>query len=207
MHKTTRKLWEIQNKHGLDRVRLFGSASEAVGEGPVLYPGSFVDICASAVFRDVTYVDTDRRTPAFFSDTAGVREILASIGDAADSTFAFIHADYQESLDLPLQSFNLLVSLYAGFISEHCTRYLRPGGYLLANTSHGDVAMAALDPDFELAGVLTKGTSGYRLRTESLEGYLVPKTPIELSRDALHQRGRGVAYTKTAAAYLFRLTV
>ncbi len=205
MRPTTRKLWKKQNQHGLDRVRLFESATEVVGAGPVLYPGSFVDVCASVAFPKVTYVDTDARTPGFFSDTSGIREIVASMGGTPDFSFDFLHADYRKRLELAPGSFSILVSLYAGFVSEHCTEYLRPGGHLLANTSHGDVAMAAIDPRYELVGVLIRGTAGYRLRTESLEGYLTPKTPIELSNEVLHSRGRGVAYEKTAAAYLFRL--
>jgi len=36
----------------------------------------------------------------------------------------FIDTDYTRELDVPAESFDLLVSLYAGFASEFCTRYL-----------------------------------------------------------------------------------
>ncbi len=37
-----------------------------------------------------------------------------------------------------------------GFVFEHCTRYLRPVGWLLVNPSHGDVAMASINPEYSL---------------------------------------------------------
>ena len=43
---------------------------------------------------------------------------------------------------LTAECVDLLVSLYSGPLSGHCTPYLRVGGMLLANASHGDVALA-----------------------------------------------------------------
>ncbi len=81
----------------------------------------------------MTYVDVDRRAERCFGDTEGVRQIVADnqTGDgqtdggvrSLKSEFRFIPADYQDDLGLQFgledQSFDLLVSLYAGFISEH----------------------------------------------------------------------------------------
>lgn len=41
--------------------------------------------------------------------------------------------------------FDLLVSLYAGFISEACDHLPTVGCLLLANSSHGDAALVALE--------------------------------------------------------------
>ncbi len=170
----------------------------------MLYPGSYVDIAPSFVFPSVTYVDTDARAADFFADERGVLEVIASHARApADPEVAFRHADYRSDLRLPEASFDLLVSLYAGFISEHCARYLRIGGTLLANPSHGDVAMASIDPRFRLAGVILARAGDYRVATSNLDDYLVQKSPMALSPGLLHERGRGVAYTESAFAYLF----
>ena len=101
------------------------------------------------------------------------------------------------------ESFDLLVSLYASFISEACTRYLRVGGTLLVNPSHGDAAMASIDPRYELSGVVTSRSGDYRVTTENLDSYLVPKKPVDITPELLHERGRGIAYSKSPFAYLF----
>ena len=48
--------------------------------------------------------------------------------DPDSHSVRFIEADYSDSLDLDDGAFDLLVSLYAGFVSEACTRHLRVGG-------------------------------------------------------------------------------
>jgi hypothetical protein len=203
MQTTTRKLWADQNRHDGDRMRLFTAVRAEVGGKTVLYPGSFVDVAPSVVFPSVTYVDTDRRTPGFFADRDGIIEIVTSSGGPANADYQFIHADYQEPLDLPARSFDLLVSLYSGFVSEHCTDYLKIGGGLLVAPSHGDVAMASIDSRYELSSVVVSRNGDYRVRTESLETYLEPKSPVEITPAMLHERGRGIAYTKSPFAYLF----
>jgi hypothetical protein len=184
-------------------MRLFASIRAAVGGAEVLYPGSFVDVAPSIVFPSVTYVDMDKRTPGFFADRDGIVEIVTSSGGSANVDFRFIHADYQEPLDLPAQSFDLLVSLYAGFVSEFCTGYLKIGGRLLVAPSHGDAAMASIDSRYELSGVVGSRNGEYRVRTENLDQYLISKSSVDITPAMLHERGRGVAYTKSPFAYLF----
>ncbi len=204
MQEQTRKLWTLQDRHPGDRFRLFRALHDVLPARAVLYPGSFVDIAPSFVFPRVVYADVDRRAAAFFQDEAGIREIVASQpGAPAGPEFSFIHADYTDGLGLADGAFDLLISLYAGFVSEYCMRYLRIGGTLLANPSHGDVAMASIDPRYRLVGVVQSGGGGYRVRTEGLEGYLIPKRQTEITSESLHQSGRGIAYTKPAFAYLF----
>lgn len=202
MEPPTRKLWDKQNSHEGDRQRLFHAVAAAVTAERVLYAGSYVDIAASMVFPDVTYVDVDARANKFFQDQSGVEEILSENNASGD--FRFIHADYSEDLELNDESFDLLISLYAGFISEHCTRYLRIGGTLLVNPSHGDVAMASIDERYELSGVITHRARTYRVLTNDLDAYLMPKKPQEITVERLHELGRSIAYTKPAFAYLFR---
>ena len=195
------RMWAEQHRDDGGRRRLFEAVAGARPAASVLYPGSYVDLAPSFVFPHVTYVDFDPRTPTFFADRAGIAEIL-DVEDPADR-LEFIFADYTDDLPLADQHFDLLVSLYAGFVSEACTQYLRVGGTLLVNPSHGDAAMASIDPRYQLVGVVTSRDDRCRVRTEDLETYLVPTTPVELTPEYLHRRRRGIAYTRAPLAYLF----
>ena len=170
MLERTRKLWEKQ--HGLvgDRRALFAAVADAVDVETVLYPGSYVDVTPSLIWPSVTYVDVDRRANQFFGDEPGVQELLSENGcHAGHHDVRFIHGDYSHDLALAEGSFDLLVSLYAGFISEHCTKYLRRGGFLLVNPSHGDAAMASIDSRYQLHGVLVSEAEHYRIETDELD--------------------------------------
>lgn len=94
-------------------------------------------------------------------------------------------------------SVDLLISLYAGFTSENRTSYLGVGGTLLVNPSHGDPAMASIDPRYRLAAVLTSRSGRYFVSSRELATYLVPKrrgrrgdqgiTSRQRSRGGLHE--------------------
>ncbi len=196
-------MWEKQNAHEGDRQRLFVAVRDHLGDGSVLYPGSYVDIAASMAFTSVTYVDVDDRAAAFFRDAGGIAEIVQAGGGDVDARVRFIQADYTVDLDLPDESFDLLVSLYAGFVSEACTTYLRVGGTLLVAPSHGDVAMAALDPRYELTGVVVSRSGDYHVVDADLDTYLIPAKPVPITVEYLHAWGRGIRYTRSPFAYLF----
>jgi hypothetical protein len=205
MSDFTRRMWAKQDQHHGDRLRLFTALGTAFEISTVLYPGSFVDIAPSFVFDDVTYVDTDRRAARFFADTLGVNVIITEQRTFDTLTnWRSINADYTTALEIPTDYYDLLVSLYAGFVSEHCTRYLRPGGFLLANPSHGDAAMASINPAYRLVGAIEARSGGYTVRRDNLDSYMQPKRPTLITTDLLHQTGRGIAYTKPAFAYLFQ---
>lgn len=198
-------MWAEQDRHPGDRLRLFSTVAEYVGDPPVLYPGSFVDVAPSFVFDTVTYVDSNRRAAKFFADEAGVDQIIEQQRTRPEPAhWRFLPADYTTELDVP--PVGLLVSLYGGLISEQCTRYLRPGGWLLVNPSHGDVAMASLDPRYELGAVVNARSGRYSITDTGLDAYLVPKRPIDLTRELIRERERSIAYTRSPFAYLFRRT-
>jgi len=204
VRKSTKDLWAEQDQHEGDRWRLFGAIGDAIDPDSVLYPGSFVDVAPSFVFRSVTYIDVDRNAAKFFADDEGVREIISAHNEApADPRLRFLNGDYTEDLGLPEDEFDLLISLYAGFVSEHCTNNLRVGGTLLANSSHGDVALASIDRRYRLAGVLLTTEAGYRYSTGDLDAYLVPTPGTVVTRESIHQRRRGFRYTRSAFAYAF----
>ena len=138
--------------HENDRIHLFEPIAGFVSHSArVLYPGSYVDIAPSVWFDEVTFVDTDRRAATFFDNNDAVSALVdakrrALARPTGTARIEFHHLDYRTPLPEAGESFDLLVSLYAGFVSEHCTDHLRIGGTLLVNPSHGDAAMASIDP-------------------------------------------------------------
>lgn len=195
------------DKHPGDRIRLFAALAEFVQPETVLYPGSYVDIAPSVFFDDVTYLDMDKRAARFFEQRDDVDQLVAAMraGVGAESSFElrFIHSNYEDELPIDLASVDLLISLYAGFVSEHCSRYLKPGGHLFANNSHGDVSMADLDPGYEPVAVVKASADKYRVVHDDLAGHLNP-TREDPTRESLHASGRGVAFEKKAYAYVLR---
>ncbi|MEZ5175507.1 MAG: hypothetical protein R2823_04800 [Acidimicrobiia bacterium] len=205
MRSSTETLWSSQDRHHGDRRRLFAAVATHIEASRVLYPGSFVDVAASFVFPAVTYIDSDHRAATFFDDVEGVGEIVSACQTSVGKrTLEFIAGDYREDLGLADESYDLLVSLYAGFVSEHCTRYLRVGGQLLVNPSHGDAAMASIDDRYRLGAVVKSGgTRGYRIDDQQLDSYFVPKKPQPVTVERLHKLGRGIGYTNSPFADLF----
>ena len=188
-----------------ERLQLFQRLAAAFPIRSALYPGSFVHVTPAFVFPETCFVDSDRRTPRFFSDP----QLLEFVGKRKEydamPAIRFHHTDYNAGFDEPEGSFDLLISQYAGFVSRACKRYLRPGGYLLANNSHGDAGLAALDPDFTLVAVVKRRGERFTLSFADLDAYFVPKKKIEITEEALLALGRGLGYTRSPFAYVFQL--
>ncbi len=188
-----------------DRTGLFTALVDSVPVHRALYPGSYVDLSPSMAIASVTYVDTDARAARFFADTGLVgAELAGRARPGAGQEVRFLAADYTHHLDVPDGSMDVLISLFAGQVWQHCRRYLRPGGWLLANTSHGDASLAALDPTLRLIAVANHRGDRYRLTTDELDEYLIPRRPETADAARIRSAGRGIAYTRTAFAYLFQ---
>lgn len=189
-----------------DRSGLFAAIAETWSVECALYPGSYLDLSPSIAIPRATYVDTDARAARYFADPERVRGELAGRarpGAAAEVTF--LRSDYTKPLDVADGSVDLLISLFAGPVWDHCRRYLRRGGGLLANTSHGDASLAALDPSLRLVGVVHHRDGRYRVTTDRLEDHLLPKRPEAADPELIRRSGRGIAYTRSAFAYVFQV--
>ena len=198
--------------HPDDRLGLFGAVEDFTGPAArVLYPGSYVDIAPSVWFDHVTYIDVDKRAAEFFGNADELAQLVDSKRRSAHTptdtaVLKFHHLDYRERLPEPTESFDLLISLYAGFVSEHCTNYLRVGASLLVNPSHGDAAMASIDHRYELAAAVVRREGRYRVSAAGLDSYPIPKREQEITVESLHESGRGVRYTHSPFAYVFTRT-
>jgi len=188
-----------------DRSELFRVLSAQWSPQKALYLGSYLDLSPSTAIGSVTYVDTDRRAARYFADSALVAsELQEGKLPGAGMEIKFIQSDFTQDLPLPRASFDLVISLYTGPAWDGCRQYLAPNGLFLANASHGDASLAALDPSLRLEAAIIARDSRYRLDTENLDRYLIPKRPAAADPDTIRRQGRGIAYTKPAFAYLFR---
>jgi len=199
-----------------DRSSLFSAITDQWPVERALYPGCYLDLSPSTAIHDVTYVDNDRRAATYFA-TPGLPESEAARargdqtrGEGASAIEApritFHPADYTSPLPVPPHSTELLISLYAGPVWDNCRQYLAPRGLLLANTSHGDGSIAALEPDLELVAAVHHSGDRYRLRLTDLQSYLIPKSGAAPDVDTIRRNGRGIPYTRAAFAYIFRAT-
>jgi len=191
-----------------ERNGLFESVRSEFGVRTGLYPGCFVHITPSFVFPEMYYVDSDRYAHKFFAQGFAEQMVAKRRTYDEPAQIEFFHQDYHGRIPIEDGSVELLVSQYAGFVSEACKRYLAPGGYLIANNSHGDAGLAWCDPDFRLVAVVDRRGDRWSLSTRRLEEYFIPRSrdvpqePASLA-DHIRSLGRGIGYTRTAADYVF----
>jgi hypothetical protein len=166
------------------------------------------------VWPHVAYVDTDKHAARFFADATSVDALIAAHRppDRAAATWTWSASDYNTAKLAvsvgPERSFDALLSFYAGPISATCTRFVRQGGYIIANNSHGDAGIVAASKGSVLVGVVQRNhDGGYAVATEDLDRFMVPKKAKNagLTRDALVALGNGIAFTEPAEAYVFQV--
>lgn len=187
------------------RYGLFKLLNEEFSITTASYPGSYIDITPSLFFPATYYIDTDKKAKKFFTNE---KEIIDYIEDNKtydeETTLRFYPEDYRKKFDDIVVSSDLLISLYAGFISKYCKDLLKKNGVLLANNSHGDASMAKLDDDFTFFGVINYQNKKYYIKTDNLDKYFIPKKDNTVTKELLEKTNRGVGYTKPANYYLFK---
>lgn len=202
------KAYQAYKKYYIDRdyeqVDLFRLLRNEFDLSNAIYPGSYIQISPSFIFPYVVYIDSDKNAIQFFQ--SGMLEEIVNDRKAysEDPKIVFHGIDYREMIGDYRSEFDLLISQYAGFISGVCKPYVRRGGYLLVNNSHGDAGMASIDNDYQLMAAIHRRSGQYRLSASSLADYFIPKKDIKVTRELLLERKKGVGYTRTAALYLFQ---
>lgn len=192
----------VQNDR--EQTHLFELLKEKYNITSVLYPGSFVHITPAFVYPRTAFIDNDRRVENFFTDV----EVLAMVEKKKqykeNSDIQAFQQNYEKKTILKEESFDLMISQYAGPISQACKRYLKVGGVLLVNNSHADAGLAHLDKDYELISVVNHTKGKWCISEKDLDQYFMPKKGKHPLRKELRTSMRGVGYTKTATNYLFR---
>ncbi len=188
-----------------ERIGLFCTLAECYPIKKVLYPGSFVDISPSMIFPEVVYVDSDKQYKKFMQD-ASVNKYIESRKQYQESAIIRLrYGDYSKPLGEKEGYFDLLISLYAGFVSQDCKNYLQKGGFLLVNNSHADAEMAFVDEDYSLIAVVNRRGDVFSLRVNDLQTYFIPrKKEALMTKEMIIKRRRGLGFTKYAYAYLFQ---
>jgi hypothetical protein len=188
-----------------ERADLFDRIQKQFDIQKALYPGSFVHVTPSFYIPYVVYVDSDKNAVKFFSRLKNVTEFIESRKIYSEaSNFQFIGQDYAKPLDLGKNTFDLLISQWAGPISQACKQYLKQGGFLLVNNSHADAGIAFLDLDYELVSVVNTKNEKYTFSSENLDAYFIPKKGKQVTLEGLLESGKGVGYTRTANCYIFK---
>ena len=200
---------KLYKKYHVDKdytsIGLFRELNKKFNIDKVFYPGSHVHIVASLIFSNVTYADSFRNTNKFFEDKKTIDFIRKNKEYPEDPVIRFYQQDYNKPFkDLGIE-FDLVISQYAGFVGQAAKPYLKKGGQLVCNNSHGDASMASLDPDFELIAVYKRKTDDkFSISATSLNEYLKPKKGIEPTKELLLKSMKGIAYTKSPSGYIFK---
>lgn len=188
-----------------ERLGLFLEIAGKFNISNVIYPGSFVHITPSFVFPKVIYVDSYKKAKVFFDDPSVYEYICKNKIYQDKPVVRFYLKNYTGNIDEPEKSFDLLISQYAGFISQGSKKYLKVGGILLANNSHGDAGMASIDKDYKFIGTINKRSGGkYKFSDKNLNEYFIPKKHIVITKKYLEKIKKGIGYTRYAADYVFR---
>ncbi len=183
-----------------NRKALYKAVAQHFNIKSVLYPGSHIDIAPSLVISDVVYVDNFKGSIKFFKDIEVINDFLEENKEYKEAVkIQFIDQDY--SLPLKVSEKDLIISQFAGFVGQHTKQYLKIGGVLLCNDSHGDASLARFDSDFELIATIN---SGNIIDSNNLEEYFVLPKNKKVDLDLIKDKMKGLRYRKVANNYIFR---
>ncbi|WP_163832781.1 hypothetical protein [Spartinivicinus ruber] len=200
---------QLYKKYYLDReneqINLFKLLKQELSILNAIYPGSYVHISPAFIYPQVVFIDSDKNAIKFFKEEDRVIDIISSRKEYdATPSISFYGRDYNNPIEELLGGFDLLISQYAGFISSPCKQYLKVGGYLLANDSHGDAGLASIDNDYKLVAAINESNEEYKLSFKDLAKYFIPKKDITVTNEHLYKTGKGISYTNTAPLYIFQ---
>jgi len=187
-----------------ERRMLFSIIEERYHPRKGLYPGSFVHITPSFFIQDMTYIDADRRISKFFTDQNVQKYIDENKTYRENALVHWFQADYESELPIEEESFDVLFSLYAGFISQSCKKYLKENGILVCNNSHGDASIAYLDYEYIFAGVIKRQGEKFTIIDSKLDEYFIKKDGRPIDKKKVLNRMKGENFSRKGYAYIFR---
>ncbi len=186
-------------------IGLFRVLNEEFNIRNVFYPGSHVHITPSLIFQRVTYADSFKNTYKFFEDNETISFITNNKEYTEEAKIRFFQQDYNEPFKGLGKKFDLVISQYAGFVGQAGKTYLKKGGLLVCNNSHGDASMASIDTDYKLVAVYERiADDKFTISKKNLTDYLTPKKGEQPTRQKLIKSMKGVAYTKNPSGYVFK---
>ncbi|WP_214745774.1 hypothetical protein [Exiguobacterium sp. s189] len=193
-------LYEAYSQKIGDRKQVYETIASIFDVKRALYPGSHVDIAPSLVIPHVVYVDSFKGTIRFFKHLEKVQELIDERKEYDEPcTIEFFGQDYTQPLDI--EPVDLIISQYAGFVGQATKDYLKLGGILLCNDSHGDATLARFDEAFELIGVI--GSANALVQTGLDEYFQLPKGKV-VDITEVKKMMKGPQYTKQVENYVFQ---
>ncbi len=200
---------KLHAKRKNTRIGLYRQIRSIYKVEKALYPGSFVHVTPSLIFPKVVYADFFPHTQEFYSSES-LKEYLEKNKEYKESVkFRFHHTNYNAGIPEEFGSFELLISEYAGFVSQVCKNYLKKDGILIVEDSHGDASMANVDKDYELiASYRRKSDEQYTITSEDLREYFMPTSrKITIDRQYIEELARPIRYLTVTDGYIFRKIV
>jgi len=184
-----------------DRKTLYRLVANRFDVKMALYPGSHIDISASLVIPNVTYIDNYKGTIQFFKHLIEVRNYINMNKEYPEEcTIEFFGLDYNENIKL--DKVDMIISQFAGFVGQATKKHLKKGGILLCNDSHGDATLAYLDDDYEFIGVVESNNT---IITDELEKYFKFANERQIDRNKVLTKMKGPRYKTHPSNYIFLL--
>ena len=174
----------------------------------VMYPGSWIHLTPSLVFPFVVYVDNFAKMESILSDP----ELLEYIGTNSEiygeSIIKVHQLDYRNEIPEEKESFDLLISLSSGFVSQYCGSYLKKNGVLFVNNEHYDASRAYVDENFFPIGIFTLNGKLIQKNQTIQEYFLTKKNQVITSEMVIENSRRSPSKAKyklkkKAQFYLF----
>lgn len=190
---------EYNDKIG-NRIALYRAVAKKYQITSALYPGSHIDVTPSLVIPKVIYVDSFKGAVHFFKHMAIIKQYIDEHKEyETPCDIVFIGEDYTEALHI--EPVDLIIFQYAGFVGQATKQYIKPGGILLCNDSHGDATLSRFDDDFKFVGVMGMNNN---IIDSNLEGYFTLPGNKAVNPAIVKEKMKGPKYTLTAENYLFQ---
>jgi hypothetical protein len=188
-----------------DRAGLFEAIMDRYCPGTVLYPGCSIHITPSFYFRHVIYVDISETAKEFFQDERNVLSIIDSNKKYKQSPYIrFISSDYTSELPVRENEYDLLLSIYAGGISEACKKYVRRGGIIVSNNHQNDARQALKDPSLRLEAIIRRKGKKYSIDDGAGEDLQKALSDHGIPAKSMKNPGSGFAYVDNECYFVFR---
>ena len=188
------------NKRIGSRKKLYRMVSKKYDIKSTLYPRSHIDITPSLVISKVIYVDNFKGAINFFKNIEVLKEYINENKEyEKPCDIFFIGQDYTKELNI--EPVDMIISQYAGFVGQATKKYLKNGGLLLCNDSHGDATLSRFDDDYEIIGVIDKNN---KIIEAKLDDYFELSNNKHIDLAKVKEKMKGPKYKLSAENYLFR---
>lgn len=188
-----------------ERAGLFKLIKDEYGCSTVLYPGCSIHITPSFYFQHVVYVDISETARKFFRDNQNILSIINSNKKYKQSAYIqYIHSDYTMELPVKENNYDLLLSIYAGGVTESCRKYIKTGGIILSNNHQNDALQALNDSYVRLEALIRRKGKKYHIENCTDEKMLKALQGHSMTSKSMRNSGSGMEYVDNEHYFVFR---